>query len=208
MCFDFYNTGGWLFDVSLESCLAKTCSSCITGDEPQCASKEACEAHFSCNNPSGCVQPLSTGESSGYTPPCRYAPPDQCSTAYAKAPCNLVGSLGTSFHWEDSLTYPTNEECLGAFQLCNDGTVPDGSHRDSTRRPAAYSLKNKTECEACGGHMESWWNWTQSRWINKNVIVNLSWLENVVTPAVWVANILLFMFMIRDLDLVQEPLIG
>eukprot|EP01127_Copromyxa_protea_P017326 TRINITY_DN525_c0_g3_i1.p1 TRINITY_DN525_c0_g3~~TRINITY_DN525_c0_g3_i1.p1 ORF type:complete len:911 (-),score=175.87 TRINITY_DN525_c0_g3_i1:1182-3914(-) len=170
-----------LLDTPVSECRKPSCTSCLTGNEPQCESEEACLNTQSCNNPTGCLMPDWLSAYVSVTLPCTYTPEGYCVVPYNKPLCAQM-----NFDWSDKDTFLDEESCVEARQICNNGAY-DGSGRNSIDRLEQFTYRNQEECEACGGHIEPWYNWTQSQWIAANKVVRPIWVpkENVISRPFW-----------------------
>ena len=167
-------------DTTVEECLKPTCSSCVYGTEPECFSQEICESTYSCDAMWGCKLSHTFGAAfKGIWNP------ELSVFSYDIEACAVLQVVRITQGWQNSATLPNQTFCEQAtVQMCNDGgLLPDGSFRIFPRQPPGYSYKNKTECEACEGHLESWYNWKPSRWLSNKDIVHPFWVDNLLDLA-------------------------
>ena len=93
--------------------------------------------------------------------------------------CLGIQYKGVPCHSYCSSSGQTNATCRAATPVCNSGSVTDGTFRNYPVQPPGYSFKNVTECEACGGYMEDWYNWVPSKWSSDgNTMVRPKWVPN------------------------------
>eukprot|EP01127_Copromyxa_protea_P010183 TRINITY_DN2459_c0_g1_i5.p1 TRINITY_DN2459_c0_g1~~TRINITY_DN2459_c0_g1_i5.p1 ORF type:complete len:1259 (-),score=229.58 TRINITY_DN2459_c0_g1_i5:1204-4620(-) len=178
-----YSDGTGFKDVPLDECEQYECNSCITGNESSCGSEEACLNSGACDNSEGCVIPNSMISSFfGYDIPACQWNPEYCILQIDRELCLLKSDFGG---WWDETTFPTESECLQDAQICNDGSVPDGSAKNVPSLPEGYNLRNKEECEACGGHMDNWRDWGKGKWVSNNVPIKTTWATSAIEKTYW-----------------------
>jgi len=186
MCFGYVDGTGFKPSVSIEDCVQYKCSSCVFGNEPSCAATtaEECAAYLSCDNQAGCILPTFLSALVGIDIPCQWTP-EYCVTVYDFNSCAINPYSGG---WLYPSAFPTQTYCENAIQICNDGSVPDGSYINHESLPDGYNYRNQSECEACGGHIENWYKWRPSNWTSNNIIIGPTWSTDIVAHAVWQYN--------------------
>jgi len=166
-----------------EDCLAYTCTSCYTGTEPSCFSKEACEATNACSVPDGCRVVPSVDALIGFTTGAAWTPRNYKILLVKDTTCLLSPISTKSFSRKRD--FASQQLCEMNITLCNDGTDPNAILHDPVGPPAGFNLQNKTECERCGGSIQPLWTWKQAQWFSPTQVVKMSWKKKDLVYPRW-----------------------
>eukprot|EP01127_Copromyxa_protea_P021418 TRINITY_DN7359_c0_g1_i1.p1 TRINITY_DN7359_c0_g1~~TRINITY_DN7359_c0_g1_i1.p1 ORF type:complete len:1520 (+),score=180.70 TRINITY_DN7359_c0_g1_i1:47-4606(+) len=170
-------------DIKRQECEEASCSSCFTGLEESCLSKEHCTQSLICNNPQGCLfseAPFFPNVNSL----CRYHPGGKClHSGFREDTCK---QLDPSREGTFLYTLRTKEECENHAFICRmKGTPVNRTSQGSVTIPEGFSEYSKEECEACGGTYEPFFTWTNATWGHQKMWTSLQWTEKKILSPVW-----------------------
>lgn len=162
-----------------------SCTSCVTGTEESCKSKEACEKTFNCDNESGCFFYPHFLATLPFDVPCAFTP-NGCIGNYLKPNCEASSAIRgpQNIFWQNRFLNQT--QCTTNSFICRlKGTPKNKTYVGAPRLPDGFSLQNKTECEACGGTYESFFKWVPAEWRRIANWLDLKWMPKRALAPVW-----------------------
>eukprot|EP01127_Copromyxa_protea_P000096 TRINITY_DN1008_c0_g1_i3.p1 TRINITY_DN1008_c0_g1~~TRINITY_DN1008_c0_g1_i3.p1 ORF type:complete len:197 (-),score=28.66 TRINITY_DN1008_c0_g1_i3:39-629(-) len=88
----------------------------------------------------------------------------------------------------DFVRFTTKSDCEGMGDICREtSTMPTGGlfTRDRYTIPEGFSLKNNTECSACGFKHESYFKWQTSEWVASRAWGSGSYGKTSIERPIW-----------------------
>eukprot|EP01127_Copromyxa_protea_P015727 TRINITY_DN4574_c0_g1_i2.p1 TRINITY_DN4574_c0_g1~~TRINITY_DN4574_c0_g1_i2.p1 ORF type:complete len:1520 (+),score=303.31 TRINITY_DN4574_c0_g1_i2:418-4560(+) len=171
------------YGLSESECVNYQCSSCYTGDEESCNSKEACLRTSACDAPEGCKLPHEIMGLYDFGFDCTWNP-ESCVVAWQETAC--VSTFGAEAY-QPRGAYQTPESCEAALRICRED--PNATFENAEELPEGFSIKNEEECEKCGGEMIPFWKWRQAEWKSESNLVNLKWTKKELLYPSWINSV-------------------